>query len=343
MRAAFGHAAALATALACCARLASADPFLLGPPREDAPVVVHAHFELRDINQINDEDETFEFAGVLTLRWRDPRQAFDPAAAGVDEKVFQGSYQFDELSTGWYPQVVLANESGLYQTSGVLLRVRADGTSTLVQTIDAAAEAELDMRRFPYDSQRLDVVFEVLGFGRDEVLLQVEPDSGDPSAREIRLPQWAITDVRTLVRDRGASSALVVSIDVKRRSFFVRRLVIIPLIAIVLLSFSVFWMDRSSLGDRMSVSFIGVLTAVTYQLVMSDHLPRISYFTLMHGFLSVSFLTVCATVVINVAVSLADRHGRVALGNLIDRSSRWVFPLAYSSLLLGMLAWEYLE
>lgn len=56
-------------------------------------------------------------------------------------------------------------------------------------------------------------------------------------------------------------------------------------------------MDSSSLGDRISVSFIGVLTAVAYLLVTSDQLPHISYVTLMHGFVNVSFMTMCATVV----------------------------------------------
>ena len=47
----------------------------------------------------------------------DPRQAFDPAVVGVDEKIFQGAYQVNELATGWFPQVVLVNVSGLYQTN----------------------------------------------------------------------------------------------------------------------------------------------------------------------------------------------------------------------------------
>jgi len=59
-------------------------------------------------------------------------------------------------------------------------------------------------------------------------------------------------------RDRPASyaarhsvaSAFVMSIDVQRESFYLSRLVILPLVVIVLLSFSVFWMDRSSLDQR---------------------------------------------------------------------------------------------
>jgi hypothetical protein len=328
-------AMAMVVTLLCCTRMAAADtiagsesnpsqtgktePFLLGPANDQGPVVVQARFDFYDINEINDGLETLEFTGVLTLKWHDPRQAFDPDVVGVDEKVFQGSFQFDEISPGWYPQVVLVNESGLYEQSGVVLRVQHDGTSTLIETLNAAAETEFNMRRFPFDAHRLEAVFEVPGFDKDEVLLQVESDGTSSLASEVRIPQWVITGVSASVRDRptsyagrrGVSSAFVVSVDVQREPFYTIRLVILPLIVIVLLSFSVFWMDRSSLGDRLSVSFIGILTGVAYLLLTSEQLPHISYFTLMHGFLNLSFLTMCATVVINLVVGTLDKQGKV--------------------------------
>jgi hypothetical protein len=358
---------ALVVASVCCARMAAAEPaprtesdlprpassgpFLLAPPKEAGPVVVRARFELHDILDINDGEESFEFSGVLTLTWNDPRQAFDPAVAGTNEKIFQGDYQFNELSTGWYPQVVLANESGSYQKSGVVLRVRPDGTSTLIETIVAAAKVELDMKRFPFDRHRLEAVFEVLGFDRDEVLMEVE--SGDASsllAREARVPQWGITEFGVSIRGRsasyaghrGVSSAFIVRVDVERYPFYFIRLVVFPLVIIVLLSFSVFWMDLSSLGDRISVSFIGILTGVAYQLVISDSMPHISYVTLMHGFLNLSFVTMCATVVINLVVGALDQRGKRELGDRIDHRCRWVFPLAYFGLILVMIGMTFL-
>src|SRR5262245_28345652 len=128
MRSGWLSTMALVVSFVCCTLMAVADPIagseteptrtgssglaLLAPPTEAGGVVVRARFVLRDINEINDGSETFEFRGVLTLKWHDRRQAFDPAIVGVHEKVFQGNYQVNELSTGWYPQVVLANESG---------------------------------------------------------------------------------------------------------------------------------------------------------------------------------------------------------------------------------------
>ncbi len=285
---------------------AAGEPFVTGPPEQAGPVVVRASFHLRDINDIDDEAETFEFGGVLKLTWHDERQAFDPAEAGVAEKVYLGAFQFNEVFDGWFPQMILVNESGLHEKHGIVLRVRSDGTLTLVEALDAAAEA----------------------------------DAVSVSDDLIRMPQWAFEGVRTSTRDRrapyagqvGVASALVVSMDVERESFFMVRLVIVPLMLIVMLSWSVFWMDRSSLGDRINVSFIGILTAVAYQIVVSEILPHISYLTFMNGFLNLSLIIMCASAVMNLVVAAHDRQGGVEAGDLLDRRCRWIFPITYFGL-----------
>ena len=319
--------------------LQAAPETLLGPPKGNGPTVVRAEFQLQDINSIDDEAETFEFTGVLSLTWKDPRQAFNPKDAGVGEKIYQGDYQVNQLSPSWSPQVVLANESGLYETDAMILRVRPDGTSTLVTTINAIAETDFNMRRYPFDSQRLEVVFELIGFNKDEVVLEAVPSSAD---RKISVSQWDLREIETTVRHRktlaaassGQSSEFVVTLNVWREPIFILRLIGLPLLLIVMLSWSVFWMERSSLGDRISVSFVGILTAVAYQIVVGDLLPHVSYITLMHAFLNFSFFIMCATVVINLVVGACDKRGNHALGEIIDRRCRWIFPLVYAGLML---------
>lgn len=322
-------------------RASSDEAFRSGLPKQAGPVVVRARFHLRDINDIDDEAETFEFRGVLTLEWHDERQAFDPAEAGVDEKVYLGAYQFAEVFVGWFPQVVLVNQSGLYETEGVVLRVQSNGDLTLIQTVDAVGEADLSLRRYPFDEQRLEAVFEVLGFDADEVVLQAADEMGSKSDESIEMPQWILRDIAASTRERkapyagreGVASRLVLSMHVERESMFMLRLVVLPLVLIVMLSWSVFWMDRSSLGDRISVSFIGLLTAVAYQTVVSETLPNISYLTLMTAFLNLSFMIMCATVIINLRVGALDQRGEAAAGDRLDRRSRWAFPLTYLGLI----------
>lgn len=337
----------LALALAASPYAASANPALLDPPA--APVVVRVHFELHDVLAIDDTREEFDFTGVLTLTWSDPRQAFDAADVGTDEKIYQGNYQFNELSPGWYPQLVLVNQSAPFDSSAVVLRVRPDGTSTLVQTLTSGVRVDLDMRLFPFDGHRLEVVLLIPGFDRDEIRLEVDPAGADLRLKsDVPIPQWRITGSGMSVRERPefhagsgrVASAFVVSLDVERLPFHVVRLVVLPLVIVVGLSFSVFWMDRSSLGDRLSVSFIGILTSVAYQMVIRDSIPHISYFTLVHGFLHLSFFTMCATVVINLVVGMLDKSGRVRAGDLVDYRCRGIFPLAYVTLnaLMALMA-----
>jgi len=332
------------------AQTAMSETLLTGPPMGDGPVIVRTRFQLRDINEIDDEAETFEFEGVLALTWHDPRQAFDPAKVGVREKVFQGAYQFNEVFVGWFPQVTLVNESGMYEKHGVVLRVQSDGTLTLIETLNAIAKADLDLRRHPFDRQTLKVFFEVLGFGVREVLLQAESTSSGSTDHVISIPQWIFKGASVSIGERTAAyaghgdiaSTFVVSMEVQRKPMFMLRLVIFPLVLIVMLSWSVFWMDRSSLGDRTSVSFVGILTAVSYQIVVSGSMPQISYLTLTNAFVNLSFSIMCATVVINLVVGAVDKVGKHETGDHIDRLCRWIFPLVYFGVLLLALGAVFL-
>ncbi|MCK5188231.1 MAG: hypothetical protein KAR43_13985 [Deltaproteobacteria bacterium] len=317
------------------------DARLRTPPNADEPTKVYVSFYLQDVDEINDQLETFHLVGFINLKWYDPRQSFDPEKIGVTEIIYQGNYQFNELSPAWYPQVILANESGLYEKHSVLLRVKPDGTSILVETVNAVAEADLSLRRCPFDSQLLEAVFEVLGFDTSEVVIEAEPVPPLTDSQRIRTPQWILKNLNFSIREhtvpyagsQGTSSSFVLTIDVQRQSFFMLRLVVVPLLLIVGLSWFVFWMDRSSLGDRISISFIGILTAVAFQTVVSEILPKISYITLIHGFINISFFFMCGTAIINLVVGWLDKRGDFKRGDLIDYRCRKIVPIAYFGVL----------
>jgi hypothetical protein len=326
--------------------------FLLSPPPGDGPVVVQVGFFLSDVNRIDIEQQQFEVEGVLTLTWQDDRLAFDPDLVGVDEKVFQGNYQFSEVATGWWPQLVLANESGGYERQGIVLRNRFDGRITYVEEMNAVVEMPVELRRFPFDRERFELIFEVLGFDKDEVVLVVDSSTTGTPAKGISLSEWKLEGLHASSGDHDPvyidgrqemQSAVVVSLDLARYPGFMLRVVVFPMVLLVMLSWSVFWMDRESLGERMDISFIGILTVVAYQIMVSSTIPRIPYFTLMSAFIYISFVTMCASVVINLVVGRMDRTGRRELGDRVDRRCRWVFPTTYATLLLFAAAYFFVR
>ncbi len=316
---------------------------LLGPPPDVRPLALAVEFHLQDIDDINDETETIQFAGTLLVRWHDPRQAFDTVSAGVREKCFDDTYQYTEQFPTWVPQVDLVNAFTPLETRSKLLRIAPDGTCLLVRAINGVAKVRLELQRYPFDTQRLALVFRAHGYFGNEVAFDPGAQAMFWDNTALRIPQWTIdrldaaaqlytTQVMGVTNE---VSAFTITVDVTRSPLHMLRLVLIPLALIVILSWSVFWMDRSSLGDRMSVSFVGILTAVTYQVIISDALPDISYMTFIHGFVNLSFLLTCLTVLANLAVGVADRKGKAALGDRIDRTCRWGFPVGYV-LLLGI-------
>jgi Neurotransmitter-gated ion-channel ligand binding domain len=333
-------------ALVCCLSLclleapgaARADASLLGPPDAEGPVVVSVGLFVSDVNEIDERRETFEFEGILTVKWRDSRQSFDPGQLGAAERVYQGDFQFSEVYDGWWPQLILVNESGGFEQQAVMLRIAPDGSCTLIQEIHAVAEMPMALRRFPFDHQDFDAVFEVLGFRRDRVVLSPDTARTGHAETGVNIAQWEVRNLRASVRDfrpiygdgnHDDISQFVATLEMARRPAHMLQVVVLPLMLLVILTFSVFWMDRESLGDRMDISFVGILTVVAYQIIVSDAMPGIAYFTLMTGFLYSTYLVLAAGVVVNLVVSRLDRTGRRESGDQLDRVCRWAVPSAF--------------
>ena len=324
------------------------------PPDADGPVVVRAGFMLYDINEIDESTETFEFEGALLLNWHDPREAFDPVETGMHERVYKGAYQFTELFDGWWPQVLLANQSGAMDRQGVVLRIEPNGTVWYLEEIDAIAESPMQLRYFPFDVQTLEAHFKILGYGADEVRFQpVEEYSSllPQQGNAIGNAGWTVEGFSVSAGEDlsavagahviGSGSTLRVDVLAKRQYGYLVRVVILPLALIVALSWSIFWMDRESLGNRMDISFIALLTVVAFQIMVEQTLPAIPHLTLMAGFLAINYLLLAATIIVNLTVDRLDRSGRRNDGDALDQRCRWIFPLAYfvvSPLLLAMLA-----
>jgi len=287
---------------------------------------------------------------VLTLTWRDSRQAFDAEALGLQERIYQGSFQFSEVYDGWWPQLILTNESGDFSRRGNLLRIAPDGMMTYIEELDISAKSPMQMGAFPFDQQTCTASFEVLGFDVSEVRLSADPQTSGNKLKDVSVADWRFMGLATTTTEdqpmnahagQAAFSTLHVNIQVERDPGFIFRVIIAPLIMLVMLSWSVFWMDRESLGDRMDISFVGILTVVAFQILVSAQLPHISYFTLMSAFLYINYLMLFGSVIINLVVGWLDRSDRKALGSRIDYRCRWIFPISYFGS-IGLTALYYL-
>ena len=310
---------------------------LLAMP-DRAPFPVTAGLFVEDLRDIDAVTDSFRFRGVVRVAWCDPRQAFDPEVAGVEEKTFFGPDAEKVLATSlWSARGFPVNQVDSFQITERIIRVDHTGQVTAAINVTVRLSSPFDLRRFPFDTQLLRFHIESFTFNEDQVVF-VADNSMTGFAENFQIPEWTIADVRTHVESVDVSrsskpfSRLVLTIEIDRQSGFYVWKVMLPLLIIVALSWSVFWMPEEKFGIRVRTTATGILTIVAYQFVAGQALPRLGYLTLMDKIMVGSFVLLGVTVLESYLVSRFPEEERDKAFR-IDRAARWVFPLAYASMI----------
>ncbi len=330
------------------------EPGMPNPPTR--PTLVRCGLMILDVVGINDVEETFEAEIALVANWHDPRLAFDAEVEGTDKKIFQGDFQFAEIFTGWWPQLLIINQVGRGDTNAIKIEVAADGTVTYLEQRNVLLETPMSLYDYPFDTQRLRALLIPFGNTSDEVILEVDERycraTNDYVQREqgVNVAGWDLKSLdmaadETLLNLGGSSrtfSRIVTTITLTRRSGQIVWDILFPLLVLVSMVWSIFWLDCDSLSDRLNISFIGVLTIVAYQFVVIDHMPRMSYLTFTDTLLLGSFLITTATILQSLFLGSLIRHGQRERAERIDWHCRWIFPLGYVLMIAAQLTFYIL-
>jgi hypothetical protein len=312
------------------------------PPNPSGPTRVGAGLfvtELRDIDAVADD---FLFRGYVRTTWCDPREAFRPGdGAAGDERIFLGPRANEKRESMWIPGGYPVNQVSEMDVSERVIRIRSDGTVSHDLNVTLRLDADYDLRRFPFDRQTLEVQVESFTWDRDHVQW-IPDDTITGFAEGLEIPEWRVLDVGSrveevpVIRSGVPFSRYTLLIEVERQAGFYLWKVILPLLIIVALSWSVFWMSDERFAGRSRISATGVLTIVAYQFVIAEDLPRVAYLTLLDKMMIISFGVLAITVLESLLVS---RHQDTdpERTHRIDARAKWLFPLTYAAMLA--LAW----
>ncbi len=309
------------------------------PPNPDGPTLTDLGLFIIEVTEVDAVGNTFQIEGFLDLIWCDPRVAFDPEEVGVVEKIFLEEDARLELSRIWWPDLTFVNESAPRLIENQELIIREDGTVEYEERFHASMSARYDLRKFPFDKQTLFVEIESHAWD-DRFLIFHEEEDKIGFGSEFEIPEWHTDGVETRIesrqeiRSQWLFSEFLMEIAVSRQFGFYIWKVMFPLVILVAISWSVFWMIGDGLADRMSVSLTGMLTIVAYQFIIAEDLPRVSYFTFMDTVLTLSFVMMALTIVENVLVNVLYLQEREATATRIDQVCRWTFPVLYFGALI---------
>lgn len=306
-------------------------PRLSRPGVKKGPTKVSVGMWLLDIDSIDSSAQNFVANFFVMLSWNDQRLAHSS----------RRNMTYD-VTRIWTPRVQVANEIGLVRrTMPEVVDVAPDGTVVYRQRYVGPFSQPLNLNKFPFDTQTFRLHLITPGSSSAEIKFvrnQNWIDEGIPMAagiaKNISLPDWKIESYRTdrlpYVVAKGADVAgFAFDFVAKRDSGYYVWKVILPLLLIVLMSWSVFWIDPSSAGTQIAVATTSMLTLIAYRFAIDTQVPKVSYMTKMDQFIVVGTVLVFLTLMQVVLTSRLAQTGREVLAKRIDRVSRWAFPCVF--------------
>ena len=302
---------------------------LLGSLEAQEPVHnthdVEVKVQILDIDGIDNVSQAFTANLTIVMRWRDSSLAHN----GPDAI----SKPLDDI---WFPNIQIINQQKLISTLPRAVEILPDGEVVYRQRVWGSFSQPLDLRLFPFDTQRLQITLANVGLGAEVVNLVPSPNSR--ISKTLTMPDWEVTgwdfvaSNLSLDEESPQVQGMIFSLDVKRdRSFFIYK-VILPLILIVMMSWMVFWIDPSLAASQISVSVTAMLTMIAYRFALAGMMPRLAFLTSLDHFVLVSTLVVFLSMVEVIYTAYLSTSDQLEKARKVDRKARWIAPLIYAAL-----------
>ena len=319
------HAAQTPTGIA-------ADP-ILQPPYEEGgkPIEVTIGLHVVNLAAIDEVSEQFQLDAYMFARWIDKRLAYSPVGPQDQER----SYRNGQI---WTPQLEMINAAEPRTRDEVSIIVSPDGAVRYAERILVKLSSRFELRRFPFDSQRLVVLIHPFLTYGPRIQFQLN-ETSTWTATEFKdfssLAQWHLKGLRSAVGVVPTYAGLTMpearfEIGVERRSSFYVWKVFLPLLLMVFLSWAVFWIEASDLSNQITVAVTTILTVVAFAFAISATMPRLPYLTYIDAFFLECYIFVFLAVVELMTVHVThSSERRRDLGLRIRRYSRWVVPAAF--------------
>jgi hypothetical protein len=127
----------------------------------------------------------------------------------------------------------------------------------------------------------------------------------------------------------GTLAAFTASVLATREPRFFVYEFIVPLIFIVLMSWTVFWINVDDFSERQGVAITSMLTIIAYRFALGEHLPQIEYLTRFDVFLFGCTTFVLMSLGEVTVVHRSQTVGKTASARTMDFWWRLAYPGAF--------------
>jgi len=293
------------------------------PGAASGPTRVSMELYVIDIAKIDDRDQVFRADISIRLKWLDPRLA-RPGETDVITL---------PLTDIWNPRLRIYNQRDVKMHFPEIARIDAKGLVAYEQRYSGNFTSSADIRRFPFDERTITISMLTVDHSPSEIRLDFTEASIDRAA-DFSIPNWTIgevTPVSGVFRAFEGREFLRFDIELKgsRESTYYIWSVVVPLILIVMMSWSVFFVNPKRLESQLTLAATSMLTLIAYRFAVSSVLPPVPYMTRLDVFITGSTVFVFLALVEAVTTgALADNDHNV-FAERLDFIARILFPSAF--------------
>jgi len=271
-------------------------------PPEGRPVEVEVAFYLLTLRSVDEKGETFDADIYMQFSWMDERLAH----TGNDRLAFVEEAASDKLKEIWWPQIEFMNTSNP-EITNLSLEIQPDGKVLLNYALSSTFRSELDLKRFPFDTQTLTVRVASFLFAPADVVFKANPgqagfqDSGHYEGFEVLGVDAEVVQQQASAWLREYSEYRA-NIRVQRVSIFYIWTVFVPVLLIFVICCTIYLIPSEELADRVGICLTTLLACIATQFTLSFDLPQISYLTLVDRL----FIVTYAFTALNVLVAAME-------------------------------------
>lgn len=260
------------------------------PTGKGLPVTVRTALFFNHIESFDENKSTFEATTDLRMSWTDLRLKY-PAEEGLNGyKEYRISAAEVELAKIWSPRIRYINRVGEPSLTERRLRIFPDGRVETITRTTAVYKTPVNVSRFPFDHQSLDIEIAVHEDTVETVDLNFTHEDVNFSrvAKSVEIDGWNAHLVnlrRDLIKgwngDRYAK--LIVSLDVERMAGSTVPTIFVPLFASLLIPFLAVWMNKAEDGgfavdafELANVVIGGIFAVIALSFTISSAFPVIA-------------------------------------------------------------------
>lgn len=289
-------------------------------------VEVYARVTFLKLGEVDTVHEKFCADVITQARWREP--ALDSLTAEDGE--------LPNWADFWDPKLHIENGLGdLKEHTWHTVMYSEEGEATVYQKrrVKGTFFEKMELMEYPFDTQDLTVT---LTSERGEHELRLLPDQVEVSSVNVQsfvdeqewklhkhVNSWTKVNLNAYMNTKNKNPAISISCKVCRRSQFFLWNIILIMIFISSLVFTTFTVGQDKVQNRLQLSFILLLSNITFKFTVSQTLPKVSYLTILDKYIIGSMVQLCVVCLWHAIVSqfiddmeLAQRADMWALGIL---------------------------